>query len=73
MDLCIILNIVYDYQGPNKRPVGIAVTIQDNTKEFEFDKSDKVDLLIASDGLWDMIYEDNILNKINHRQAIVKT
>ena len=37
--ICIILNIVYDYQGPNKRPVGIAVTIQDNTKEFEFDKT----------------------------------
>ena len=39
-------------------------------KEFEFDKSDKVDLLIASDGLWDMIYEDNILNKYNRLDAI---
>jgi two-component system sensor histidine kinase NblS len=37
--ICIILNIVYDYQGSNKRPIGIAVTIQDNTKELEFNKT----------------------------------
>lgn len=35
----ILLNVVYDSPGRNKIPIGIGITIQDMTKEFELDKT----------------------------------
>jgi two-component system sensor histidine kinase NblS len=35
----ITLNIVYGYQGQNKRPTGIALTVQDITNEFELNQT----------------------------------
>jgi two-component system, OmpR family, sensor histidine kinase NblS len=37
--ICIVLKAVYDHKGSKTRPIGITLTIQDKTKEFELDQT----------------------------------
>ena len=37
----VFLRIVYDTKSANKKPKGVAITIQDNSKEFELEQAQK--------------------------------